>query len=88
MGEKHWVIATPVSWGEAMFEYMFQVSANRIGYTVMSLGQLKIRSHHPERLYPVRGVLVLYERAVEAGLFMGRVVSGGRGVFYVSKSLN
>lgn len=42
MGEKPWVIAALVSWGVALFEYLFQVPANRIGYTVMSLGQLKI----------------------------------------------
>ncbi len=42
MGEKPWVIAALVSWGVALFEYLFQVPANRIGFTVMSLGQLKI----------------------------------------------
>lgn len=31
-----------VSWGIALFEYLLQVPANRIGYTVMSVGQLKI----------------------------------------------
>ena len=31
-----------VSWGLAFFEYCFQVPANRIGFTVMSVGQLKI----------------------------------------------
>ncbi len=42
MGDKPWVIAAFVSWGVALFEYLFQVPANRIGFTVMSLGQLKI----------------------------------------------
>ncbi len=37
-----WVIAALLSWGIAFFEYMLQVPANRIGYTAMSLGQLKI----------------------------------------------
>jgi uncharacterized protein (DUF486 family) len=31
-----------ISWGIALFEYLLQVPANRIGYTSMSLGQLKI----------------------------------------------
>jgi uncharacterized protein (DUF486 family) len=31
-----------VSWGIALFEYLIQVPANRIGYTQLSLGQLKI----------------------------------------------
>jgi uncharacterized protein len=37
-----WYIAALVSWGIAFFEYMLQVPANRIGYTVMTLPQLKI----------------------------------------------
>ena len=42
MREKPWIIAALVSWGIAFFEYLVQVPANRIGYQVMSLGQLKI----------------------------------------------
>jgi uncharacterized protein len=42
LGGKPWVIAALVSWGIAFFEYMLQVPANRIGYTVLSIGQLKI----------------------------------------------
>jgi uncharacterized protein (DUF486 family) len=37
-----WWIAALVSWGIALFEYLLQVPANRIGYTVLSLSQLKI----------------------------------------------
>ena len=36
------VIAIAASWGIALFEYMLQVPANRIGYEVLSLTQLKI----------------------------------------------
>jgi uncharacterized protein len=39
---KPWFIAALVSWGIAFFEYVLQVPANRIGYTVMTLPQLKI----------------------------------------------
>jgi uncharacterized protein (DUF486 family) len=39
---KPWFIAAVLSWGVAFFEYMLQVPANRIGYGVLSLGQLKI----------------------------------------------
>ena len=39
---KPWYIAALISWGIALFEYLLQVPANRIGYTVMSLPQLKI----------------------------------------------
>ena len=37
-----WIIAALVSWGIALFEYLLQVPANRIGYTALSLPQLKI----------------------------------------------
>ena len=37
-----WFIAALVSWGIALFEYLLQVPANRIGYTALSLPQLKI----------------------------------------------
>lgn len=42
LSTKPWLIAALASWGVAFFEYMLQVPANRIGYTVLSLGQLKI----------------------------------------------
>ncbi|MGO1540125.1 MAG: DMT family protein [Luteimonas sp.] len=42
LSAKPWIVAALASWGVALLEYLFQVPANRIGYTVMSLGQLKI----------------------------------------------
>ena len=42
LSSKPWFIAALVSWGVALFEYLLQVPANRIGYTALSLGQLKI----------------------------------------------
>ncbi len=42
LGDKPWLTAALVSWGIAFFEYLLQVPANRLGYTVMSVGQLKI----------------------------------------------
>jgi len=36
------IVAILASWGIALFEYMFQVPANRIGYTTLQLSQLKI----------------------------------------------
>ena len=42
MSQKPWIIAALISWGIALFEYLFQVPANRIGYTVLSVGQLKV----------------------------------------------
>jgi uncharacterized protein (DUF486 family) len=37
-----WIVAALVSWGIALFEYLLQVPANRIGHTVMGVPQLKI----------------------------------------------
>ena len=37
-----WYIAALISWGIALFEYLLQVPANRIGHTQSSVGQLKI----------------------------------------------
>ena len=42
LSHRPWIVAALVSWGIALFEYLLQVPANRIGYTVLSLGQLKI----------------------------------------------
>ena len=42
LNDKPWIIAALISWGIALFEYLFQVPANRIGYTALSVGQLKI----------------------------------------------
>jgi hypothetical protein len=42
MGHKPWIVAALASWGIALFEYLLQVPANRIGYTVFSIGELKL----------------------------------------------
>lgn len=42
LGHKPWYIAAFISWGIAFFEYMLQVPANRIGFTALTLPQLKI----------------------------------------------
>lgn len=42
LGQRPWVVAALLSWGIALFEYLLQVPANRIGYSVLSLGQLKM----------------------------------------------
>lgn len=42
LNHKPWVIAALVSWGIALFEYLIQVPANRIGHTQYNVGQLKI----------------------------------------------
>ena len=42
LSQKPWIVAALVSWGIALFEYLLQVPANRIGHTNFQVGQLKI----------------------------------------------
>ena len=42
LGNRPWIVAALASWGIALFEYLLQVPANRIGHTQLELGQLKI----------------------------------------------
>jgi uncharacterized protein (DUF486 family) len=42
LSDRAWYVAALASWGIALFEYLLQVPANRIGYTELSLAQLKI----------------------------------------------
>ena len=42
LNDKPWYIAAIASWGIAFFEYLLQVPANRVGYSVMDVSKLKI----------------------------------------------
>lgn len=42
LNDKSWFVAAILSWSIALFEYLIQVPANRIGFTALSLPQLKI----------------------------------------------
>jgi uncharacterized protein (DUF486 family) len=42
LADKPWYLAAIISWSIALFEYLLQVPANRVGYTALSLAQLKI----------------------------------------------
>ena len=42
LNHRPWIVAALLSWGIALFEYLLQVPANRIGYTEFSVGQLKV----------------------------------------------
>jgi uncharacterized protein (DUF486 family) len=42
LNQKPWIVAALASWGIALFEYLLQVPANRIGHAQLELGQLKI----------------------------------------------
>jgi uncharacterized protein (DUF486 family) len=40
--DQRWYVAAVASWGIALFEYLLQVPANRIGHSQLSLAQLKV----------------------------------------------
>lgn len=42
LSHKPWIFAALISWGIALFEYLLQVPANRMGHEVLTVGQLKI----------------------------------------------
>jgi len=42
LSDRPWFIAALISWGIALFEYMLQVPANRLGFRTLSLAQLKV----------------------------------------------
>lgn len=62
LADRAWWVAALISWGIALFEYLLQVPANRIGYTALSLAQLKI----------MQEVITLVVFVPFAVLFMGQ----------------
>ncbi len=62
--DRPWWTAAIVSWGIALFEYLLQVPGNRIGYTALSLAQLKI----------LQEVITLAVFVPFAGLYMGQAI--------------
>ena len=93
LGSKPWLIAALVSWGIAFFEYLLQVPANRIGYGVLSLGQLKnlhghaaedhAGSDHAVGVCSIRRAV--HEGAIEARLSVGGAVPARCGIFHVPR---
>jgi uncharacterized protein (DUF486 family) len=62
LSSKPLIIAILVSWGIAFFEYTLQVPANRIGYKIFSLGQLKI----------IQEIITMVVFALFAYFYMGK----------------
>ena len=77
-----WYIAALISWGIALFEYLLQVPANRIGYSELSLGQLKILQEVITLSVFCPLCSVVYEPAIKMGLSLRGAVYDGCGVFY------
>ena len=82
---KPWIVAALASWGIALFEYLFQVPANRIGHEVMSVGQLKILQEVITLLVFVPfSILYLRERLTLDYLWAGLCLLGA--VFFMFRA--
>ncbi len=79
LNQKPWIYAALISWLIALFEYLLQVPANRLGFTVMSLGQLKIMQE-VITLCVFVPFAILYMNQPITGLSICRLVSHGRGL--------
>jgi len=85
LGAKPWFVAALVSWGIALVEYLFQVPGNRIGYTVMSLPQLKILQEVITLLVFVPFVLLYMKQGLKLDyLWAGLCIVGA--VYFVFRS--
>ena len=84
LNDRKWYIAAIASWGIALFEYLLQVPANRIGYTQFSVAQLKI-AQEVITLSSIRALChAVSARTDEARLFVGGTVLARCGLFHVS----
>ena len=83
LNQKPWIVAALVSWGIALFEYLLQVPANRIGHAELQPGpaQDPPGGHHARRVRAVR--VALHEGTGEAQLPLGRALPVRRGFLRV-----
>ncbi|MEY2555434.1 MAG: uncharacterized protein QOF93_578 [Verrucomicrobiota bacterium] len=83
--DKKWYIAALLSWGIAFFEYLFQVPANRTGYTIMNLAQLKVLQEVVTLLVFLPFVVLYMHQAVRLNyLWAGLCLVGA--VFFMFRS--
>lgn len=85
LNDKKWYIVAIISWGVALFEYLIQVPANRIGYTELSLPQLKILQEVISLavFVPFSLFVIRYEPASQDRLYLCRHLYSGSGLLYL-----
>ena len=83
LADRPWWIAALVSWGIALFEYLLQVPANRIGYTALSLAQLKILQEVITLAVFVPFAVMYMRQPVRLDLPLGGALPAGRGLLRV-----
>jgi uncharacterized protein (DUF486 family) len=85
LNHKPWIIAALISWAIALFEYLLQVPANRIGHQVMNIGQLKILQEIITLIVFVPfSVFFMKERITYDYLWAGICLLGA--IFFIFKS--
>ena len=82
LDDRPWWIAALISWGIALFEYLLQVPGNRIGYTTLSLAQLKILQEVITLVVFVPFAMLFMGATLQARLPVGGPVHDGRRVFH------
>src|SRR5437763_12536026 len=83
LSQRPWIVAALVSWGIALFEYLLQVPANRIGHTQLQLGQLKILQEVITLSIFVPFAALYIEGTGPAQLSVGRDLHVRCGLFHV-----
>lgn len=81
--DSKWYVAALLSWGVALFEYLFQGPANRIGYSALSLGQLKILQEVITLSVFVPFAILYMKQPFQTRLCVGWFVSAGRSLLSV-----
>ena len=84
LSSRSWIVAALISWGIALFEYLLQVPANRIGFSQFSLAQLKILQETITLSVFVPFAIFLYGATFQNRLHLGGPVSAGSGLFHIS----
>ncbi|GEM_PF-686188 len=85
LNTKPWLIAALISWGIALFEYLIMVPANRIGYTELSIGQLKIMQEVITLAIFVPFSVLYMHQPLKLDYTLGRIVPIGGGLFHISQ---
>ncbi len=85
LSHRPWIIAAIVSWAIALFEYLLQVPANRIGHQILTVGQLKILQEVITLIIfiPV-SIIYLKEKITTDYLWAGLCLVGA--VFFIFRS--
>src|SRR6201997_2907906 len=83
--DKPWIVAALVSWGIALFEYLLQVPANRIGYTALTLPQLKIMQEVITLIVFVPFVLIYMKQPIKLDYLWAALCMCGA-VYFIFRS--